>query len=121
MFKKEKKEVDSVTIYTLIDTETTVSGDIVSDSNVRIDGTLNGSIKIGGKLVVGSSGVITGKVTCQTADIAGKLKSNIYTDMLILKSTAEIEGDITTIKLAIEQGVVFTGNCSMHSPDTSIT
>jgi cytoskeletal protein CcmA (bactofilin family) len=93
---------------------TSIEGEIRSDSNVRIDGRVKGSINVRGRLIVGASGVVEGDVTCQSSDIEGTVNGKINCqDLLSLKATAKLTGDIITKKLAIEPGAVFTGNCSM--------
>ena len=92
----------------------TLSGDLVSSGDVRIDGVLNGSVKTEGKLVLGERGVVEGEVSCSSAIIAGELKATIVAlELLTLKSTAKLSGEIIAGKLAIEPGAVFSGKCSM--------
>ncbi len=94
--------------------ETTIKGDIISDGNFRIDGTLEGSINTKGKVVVGEKGLITGDVLCQNADVEGTIKGKLQvTQLLALKATANIHGDILVDKLSIEPGANFTGTCKM--------
>jgi cytoskeletal protein CcmA (bactofilin family) len=91
-----------------------IKGDITTEGDLRIDGTLVGSITTKGRLVVGESGIVEGEVVCQNALIAGTLKAKIQVhELLSLKSTANLVGDIITNKLAIEPGANFTGSCSM--------
>src|ERR1043165_2473455 len=98
----------------LIGLGTQITGDINSAGDVRIDGTLNGNIKLEGRLVIGPNGKIEGKVICQNAEISGEIKGTLeVVDMLSLKHTAKILGDIITGKLTIEPGAVFTGTCNM--------
>lgn len=93
---------------------TTIKGDIDSDSIIRIDGRLEGSIKTKSKLVVGETGIIDGDVICENADIFGTIKGQInVSELLSLKSTAKLTGDIISNKLAIEPGAQFSGSCSM--------
>ena len=93
---------------------TSIEGEIRSDSNLRIDGRVKGTINVRGRLIVGQTGVIEGEVTCQSSDIEGTLLGKVNCqDLLSLKATAKLQGDINTKKLAIEPGAVFTGNCSM--------
>jgi cytoskeletal protein CcmA (bactofilin family) len=93
---------------------TSIEGEIKSDSNVRIDGRVKGTINVRGRLIVGTTGVVEGDVTCQSSDIEGTVNGKINCqDLLSLKATAKLNGDIITKKLAIEPGAVFTGNCSM--------
>jgi cytoskeletal protein CcmA (bactofilin family) len=98
----------------LIGIGTQITGDINSAGDVRIDGTLNGDIKLNGRLVIGPNGKIEGNVICQNADISGEIKGTVQvSEMLVLKATAKILGDIVTNKLSIEPGAVFTGSCNM--------
>lgn len=98
----------------LIGLGTQIVGDITSAGDVRIDGILNGNIKLNGRLVVGPNGKIEGNVICQNADISGEIKGTVeVVEMLALKATAKILGDMITGKLSIEPGAVFTGSCNM--------
>jgi cytoskeletal protein CcmA (bactofilin family) len=93
---------------------TTIDGDIRSDSNIRIDGRLKGTIHTKGRLVIGVTGVIEGEIICENADIEGAFIGKISVNQLLsLKSTAKLTGDIITSKLAIEPGANFSGSCSM--------
>jgi cytoskeletal protein CcmA (bactofilin family) len=93
---------------------TSIQGEIRSDSNIRIDGKLKGTIATKGRLVVGPNGSIEGEVICQNADIEGTLIGKItVNELLSLKATAKLQGDIITNKLAIEPGAQFSGTCSM--------
>ncbi|HIA36665.1 MAG TPA: polymer-forming cytoskeletal protein [Flavobacteriales bacterium] len=98
----------------LIGTGTRIKGNINSEGDIRIDGTLIGKINSKGKVVVGSTGMVEGEINCQNADISGTVKIKItVADVLLLKPTAELSGDIITNKLAIESGATFSGTCSM--------
>ena len=93
---------------------TRIVGEIDSESNIRIDGTVEGTIKTKGRLVVGPKGKIIGDVICNDAEIEGTVEGQIKVDALLsLRSTAKITGDMFTGKLAIEPGATFTGNCNM--------
>lgn len=95
---------------------TEIKGDVTCAGDIRIDGVLNGTLTSEGKVVVGQSGIIEGEVTCKNADISGNIKANIVVrELLQLKATANITGDINTNKLSIEPGANFTGTCNMGS------
>lgn len=99
-----------------INSDTTIEGTIKARGNLRIDGTLKGELICEGRVVVGKSGLIEGKVNCQNAEIEGEIKANIVVrELLSLKATAKLEGDIVTKKLSIEPGANFCGACSMGS------
>jgi cytoskeletal protein CcmA (bactofilin family) len=93
---------------------TFIQGEISSDSNIRIDGKVKGIVTTKGRLVIGAHGSIEGEIICQNADIEGTINGTIRVDELLsLKSTAKITGDIITNKLAIESGADFSGTCNM--------
>ena len=93
---------------------THIEGDIKSDSNIRIDGYVKGTINVKGRLVLGPTGKIDGNIYCKNADIEGKLNGIIEVDELLsLKSKAKLQGEISTNKLSIEPGAIFSGNCKM--------
>ncbi|MCX7861665.1 MAG: polymer-forming cytoskeletal protein [Bacteroidales bacterium] len=93
---------------------TNIVGDIVSESDIRIDGNIKGTIQTKGKIVVGQTGIVVGTIHCQNAEIEGSVEGKIHVkDLLSLKSTANIQGEIFTGKLAIEPNAIFTGTCKM--------
>ncbi|MGJ8591410.1 MAG: bactofilin family protein [Aquaticitalea sp.] len=92
----------------------TITGDIVSDGDFRIEGTIQGNVKTPGKVVLGRTGIIKGTLTSANADIEGKFSGKlILTDTLSLKSTAYVEGEVEVGKLAVEPGATFNATCVM--------
>ncbi|MEO6347150.1 MAG: polymer-forming cytoskeletal protein [Aquaticitalea sp.] len=92
----------------------TITGDIVSDGDFRIEGTINGNVKTPGKVVLGRTGIIKGTLTSANADIEGKFSGKlILSDTLTLKSTAHVEGEVEVGKLAVEPGATFNATCVM--------
>ena len=118
MFKKgTSKEQQSPSNQTnLLVSGTVIKGDVITESNIRVDGKLIGNLKVNGKLVLGQNGIIEGEVICLNASIEGELKGNIKVDgLLVLKETSRIEGNINTHKIGVLEGAQFTGNCIMNS------
>ena len=114
MFNKSNNTVIDNASINLIRNGTHITGDINSNGDVRIDGILKGNITTAGKLVVGTSGKIEGNIQCQNADVSGEIQGKItISEMLSLKSSAKILGDIITGKIAIEPNASFTGTCNM--------
>lgn len=112
--KMGKQAEIEVTAYNIISSGTKFTGDFFSDGNVRIDGAFSGNISIEGKLIVGVTGSLVGKVECRNAELEGKVDANMeIKELLVLKSSAVLTGDIVTNKLSIEQGSHFVGNCKM--------
>ena len=111
MAKNQETEIPAINI---IRQGTQITGDITCSGDIRIDGTLKGMLISEGKVVVGASGVIDGEVTCKNADVSGGINAKLVVkELLQLKVTANISGDINTNKLSIEPGANFTGTCNM--------
>ncbi|PLX20155.1 MAG: cell shape determination protein CcmA [Marinilabiliales bacterium] len=107
-------ETETPTAINLIGAGTEITGDVSSNSDIRIDGTLKGNLKTAGKVVIGETGKVKGEIKCKNSDVLGEINGKIQVDQLLsLKATARIFGDIVTKKLAIEPGSQFTGNCNM--------
>lgn len=108
-------EIDSSSIN-ILGAGTIVKGDIIANGDFRIDGTLTGTINAKGKLVIGATGSVEGEISCQNADFSGTIKANINVqELLALKSTAKLTGNIVVNKLSIEPGAQFSGSCSMNT------
>jgi len=93
---------------------TSIDGEVNSAGDIRIDGKVKGTLRSKAKVVIGSSGEVDGDVDCHSADVHGQVTGKLKVkDILYLKSTSRIKGDINTQKLVIESGAVFDGNCVM--------
>jgi len=110
---KENNEINPQVIN-LISKGTKITGDILSDGDLRIDGELSGNLETKGRLVIGASGRILGDIRCRSCEISGVQKGKIFvTELLSLKATSNVAGDIVTGKLSIEPGAIFAGTCTM--------
>ena len=97
-----------------IEKNTKIKGNITSEADFRIDGKLEGNVKTSGKVVIGKDGYINGKVECVNADIEGKFNGELnVSDLLSLKASATIEGNVSVSKLAVEPGATFNASCTM--------
>lgn len=112
--KKEQMATEVTQQQNAIAKGSTITGDIVSDGDFRIEGTINGNVKTPGKVVLGRTGIIKGTLTSANADIEGKFSGKlILSDTLTLKSTAHVEGEVEVGKLAVEPGATFNATCAM--------
>src|SRR5690554_956467 len=93
---------------------TAIVGDFSSKSGVRIDGSVEGTVKTSAKVVVGEKGLIKGNLVCrlllEKKKVVGKL---FVSEILTLKATAHIEGEVVAGKLAVEPGATFNASCVM--------
>ena len=113
--KKDKKEfTPSTGAINVIGEGTRILGDISSNGDLRIDGTVEGNLLTSGKCVLGVSGAIKGNVDANNADISGQVQGDITVkDLLLVKSSGRVNGDIQTSKIVVENGGVFNGGCVM--------
>jgi len=110
-------EADNTTIN-LISIGTEITGDVKSNGDIRIDGSLTGNLSTKGKVVIGPTGKIKGEVFCKNSEVSGLVEGKISVSQLLnLKASSKIIGDIVTSKLAIEPGAVFTGTCNMSDSE----
>ncbi len=101
---------------------TEFTGDIVSDSNIQIEGDIIGNVSCSGKVLITSSGKLKGNLVCVNAEIDGTVHGELTVEnLLTMRSTARIKGDIQSTKLTIEEGAYFEGACVMKSPMTTTT
>ena len=99
---------------------TEITGDIVSTSGILIEGDVIGNISCSGQVKIGNSGKLKGNLVCVNAEIEGALEGELTIEnLLILRSTARIKGDIEALKLNIEEGAFFEGACVMKAPLSS--
>ena len=97
-----------------IEKSTVITGDIVSEADFRIDGTLEGTLSTKGRVILGVDGFIKGNVETANADIEGKISGQLLvSETLTIKSTAIISGEVVIGKLSVEPGATFNATCAM--------
>lgn len=115
---KQKSKTDKPKFPTasasIIGEGNTITGDIASDGDIRIDGFVKENVFCKAKVLIGPSGSIEGDMYCLDADVAGGICGKIVAKgLLILKGNAAVSGDIHTNKLFMEPTVSFNGQCHM--------
>ncbi len=113
---KENKPAEDLSgnINNIIAKGTSIVGDIDAAGNIRIDGKIKGNIKCKSKVVTGKGSTIDGNIYAQNAEIEGDIIGILeISEILILKPTAVVQGDIRTGKLIVENGARFNGTCRM--------
>ncbi|MCS6824181.1 MAG: polymer-forming cytoskeletal protein [Cytophagaceae bacterium] len=117
MFKSgtSKKELEQLSSSsTIIAQGVVLEGNMETSGNLRIEGKVVGNVRSKSKVAMGSSSMIEGNLLAQNAEIAGLVRGVVeVSDLLILKSSAVIEGDIVTGKIMVENGAIFNGKCKM--------
>jgi len=93
---------------------TVINGEINSDADIRIDGTVKGNVISKGKIVLGATGQIEGDIRSENAYLEGRVNGKVeVADLLILSKTSFVNGDIMIKKLVVEEGAKFNGRCTM--------
>ena len=118
MFKQEKNssspEKTAPGSATLISSGTILRGNVKSESDLRIDGTIHGNVTSSAKIVVGPGGFVEGNIEGANADITGKVKGNIVVkELLQLREKSNVEGNINAGKLQVDPAAIFNGKCQM--------
>jgi len=113
--KQEIKEVEELSNSSnIIGKGTVVEGNIETYGNIRVEGKIVGNMKTKSKAACGHSSHIEGNILAQNAEIAGQVTGKVeVSELLILKPSAVINGDIITNKLIVESGATFNGGCKM--------
>ncbi len=94
---------------------TSVEGSLRCENDLRIDGTHKGKINCQAKIIIGPSGFVDGEIKCQNAVIEGRFKGILQvSDLLNVRETAEVDGEITTNKLLVQSGAKFNVACHME-------
>lgn len=109
-----RTENDTPGIINIIGNGTAINGDVETNGDFRLDGTIHGQFVSKLKLVIGPTGCIEGDIECKDCEIFGHVKGNILAhETLVLRETADVCGDIRVNRLSIEPGAMFSGRCSM--------
>ena len=90
-------------------------GQLSGSGGVRIEGALDGNIKLQGLLVVGE----TGRVTCEelranVVIVAGAVRGNIVAEKLEIRSTGRVWGNVVTEAFSTEEGAFLRGQVTME-------
>jgi cytoskeletal protein CcmA (bactofilin family) len=116
MFNKEEKKVaDEISNSSnIIGKGTVMDGSLETYGNIRVEGKVVGNVKTKSKVALGQSSRVEGNILAQNAEVAGEVHGTVeVTDLLLLKPTAVVHGDIITNKLIVESGAAFNGSCKM--------
>jgi len=100
----------------LVGEGTVFEGTLQAEHDVRASGTIIGTLRIDGKVMVAESGSVEGEVFAANADVAGHVQGELHVEeRLVLRSSARVEGTLETDRLVVEEGAQFTGECEMDA------
>lgn len=94
----------------IISRDLNIVGDLLSEGEIQIDGTVNGDIRTR-VLIVGESAKVFGEIIAETVRILGSVDGQIKAKVVKLAQTAHVVGDILHEDLSIETGAFLEGHC----------
>lgn len=101
----------------LVGKGTVFEGTVRAEDDVRASGQIVGTLQVDGKAMIAESGAVDGEIIATNAEIAGRVQGEIEVEeRLVLKNTAQVDGNIETDRLVVEEGAQFTGECKMSTP-----
>ncbi len=103
------------TTFSVFGADTVITGDVSASADLHVDGRIEGDIACTA-LVQGERSEILGKITVQSARLAGLVRGTVTGGELVILKSARIEGDLTYDTLTIEQGAKVDGRLSQHVP-----
>lgn len=114
IFKSDKNTSFNPQEINILNAGTTLSGNLNSEGDIRIDGQVKGNVTVKAKLVLGPSSRVEGNVVATNCDVSGTVLGNVQVaEILAIKSSASITGDLQCAKLIIEAGASFNGRSKM--------
>ncbi|GAA5219525.1 bactofilin family protein [Membranihabitans marinus] len=100
--------------HNIVIKSTLIEGKVMSEGDFRIDGTFKGTLHCKAKVIIGSNGVFEGDIFCENAVIEGQFEGDLkVNEVLYVRETANIKGDVVTGKLVVQSGSIFEVNCKM--------
>lgn len=105
-------------VISIIGPGMSVVGDCETDGTLRIEGTVEGTVRAGKAVVIGKDGVVKGDVITQDAIIGGRVSGSVVAESrLELQATCVIDGEIRARRIKLDEGgrvngTVLTGEVS---------
>lgn len=103
-------------IDTVIAESASVEGDLKTRNSIKVDGRIQGSLRVEGQAIIGASGVIQGDVHAADLLVLGQLEGNVFAQRLHLQASARILGNIETQSLQVDPGAHYQGSVTMLDP-----
>jgi cytoskeletal protein CcmA (bactofilin family) len=93
-----------------------VSGKLIFNEPVRIEGTFRGEVTSSSLVVIAESGTVEGRMKASRLVVLGEMRGDIVdATRAYLGSHARVYGDITADNLTVCEGAYFSGNVKMTS------
>lgn len=119
---RDTSQTSTDAVISIIGPGMTIVGDCESGGTIRVEGSVNGSVKAGKAVVIGKQGVVVGDVVTQDAVISGRVEGTLVAaSRLELQATSHIEGEVHTRRMQLEEGAVLNGSVHMGMDEPKAT
>lgn len=99
---------------TVIGAGLSVEGELTSEEEVVVHGTLRGTLSSNDAVAVGADGVVEADVTASSLSIAGNVTGNVTAaERVDIQAGGRLIGDVKAARLTIADGASFKGNVDM--------
>ena len=113
-FRSQQPQEEPQSANTVIGVNSNFRGTLMVSGTLRIEGEFEGDILNCERLEIGEHGIMRADVEVKDALICGRVYGNIRAlGSIEMKAGARVEGDVAALTVAMEQGVRFTGRCTM--------
>lgn len=107
------------TVPSIISSDLSITGDLVSSGEIQIDGAVEGDIECT-VLIVGVNGSVSGEIKAETVRLHGRVTGQVRAGTVFMAATARMIGDVTHESLAIEPGAFMEGHCRRMTDGTTL-
>ena len=92
-----------------------IDGDLQGEEDLRIEGTVNGTVQLkNNALTIGSGGSITANVYAKSVTVEGRMDGDLFaSERISIQKNAQVQGNITAPRVTLEDGAKFKGSIEM--------
>lgn len=100
-----------------IGSSTTITGNIVAEEDLEIQGTIEGMVKLAeNRATIGEEGVVKGQVSARSVLVIGRVQGDVHaTDVVEIKSGGQIGGDVKAPRVIMQDGAIVIGSLDMSA------
>jgi cytoskeletal protein CcmA (bactofilin family) len=96
-----------------------IKGELSAAESLYIDGRIEGKISLPDhRVTVGRNGIVQANITAKEVVVMGKVTGNVEcSDRVDIRSEGSVAGDVSTVRISIEDGAVVKGGIEVRSQD----
>jgi cytoskeletal protein CcmA (bactofilin family) len=115
-------KIDFQNVHTMIGTDAVIEGEVELKGGLIIYGTIKGNITTNGPVRIARSATIVGDIRASDIHIGGSVQGNVFVkNRAVLGGESKLHGDLVYLRLLIEDGAEFRGNCVLIDDPTIVT